>query len=75
VYADDRDGNGGYELYARMLGLDAAPLGLARRVTNAPGDSISPVVAFGHSGTVGVLFRDDRGTAPAAYFTSLMCAE
>lgn len=75
VYADDRDGNEGYELYARMLGLDASAAGAARRVTNAPGDSISPFVAFGHAGAVGVLFRDDRGTAPAAYFTSLACAE
>ena len=75
VYADDRDGNGGYELYARMLDTNGGPLGLAQRVTNAPGDSISPSIAFGHTGSVGVLFRDDRGARPAVYFTSLACAQ
>jgi len=74
VYADDRDGNQGYEVYSRMLGADLAPLGPERRMTNAPFDSIYPIPAFGPGGDIGVLFRDDReGGVQNVYFTRLGC--
>ena len=74
LYADDRDQNDGYELYARMVGSDLTPLGPEQRLTNAPKDSISPVAAFGPDGTVGVLFRDDRENGePHVWFTGLGC--
>lgn len=75
VWADDRDKNQGYELYTRTLGADLVPLGPSARITNAMGDSIEPVLAFGHKGSVSVLFRDDRLAAPAAFFTALACSK
>jgi len=74
LYADDRDQNDGYELYARMVSSDLTPLGPEQRLTNAPKDSISPVAAFGPDGTVGVLFRDDRENGEHhVWFTGLGC--
>ena len=75
VWADDRDQNQGFELYTRTLAADLTTLGPQRRVTNAVGDSVSPVIAFGHHGSVSVLFRDDRLAAPAAFFTALACVK
>jgi len=73
-YADDRDGNQGYELYSRMVSADLSPMGAERRLTNAPFDSIYPIPAFGPTGDVGVLFRDDRlNGAQHVYFTRLSC--
>ena len=43
------------------------------RVTNATGDSISPILAFASNGSVLVLFRDDRGPQPAVFETALQC--
>jgi hypothetical protein len=74
VYADDRDGNDGYELYTRMVSGGLAPLGAESRLTTAPGDSIWPIATFGPQGNVGILFRDDRlGGAHHVYFTRLGC--
>ncbi len=73
VYGDDRDGNQGYELYARTMWADLGPIAPPTRVTQARGDSISPSIAFTRSGAVGVLFRDDRGTSPAVFATTLAC--
>jgi hypothetical protein len=73
VWADDRDANSGFELYGQMLDAKLAPLGLEQRLTTAPGDSIDPVLSFGPSGDVGVLFGDGRGGDPQTYFTSLGC--
>jgi hypothetical protein len=73
VFADTKDGNAGYELYSKMLDRDLNPLSAERRITNAPGDSIFPIAAFGPTGDVGVLFRDDRGGALHAWFTRLVC--
>jgi len=73
VFADDRDGQGGYELYGRMLTAELEPLTEPQRITNAPGDSIYPKLAFGPDGNVGILFRDDRLGAQHVWFTRLGC--
>jgi hypothetical protein len=74
VYADDRDQNNGYELYARTLSADlSTDLAPPFRITNAPGDSIAPILAFASNGSVLVLFRDDRGPQPAVFETALQC--
>jgi hypothetical protein len=77
VYADDRDQNGGFELYARTLSPALAPLSAELRVTSAMGDSLDPVIAAGPGapfGDVGILFRDDRTAAKQnVFFTRLKC--
>jgi putative metal-binding protein len=73
VWADDRDGNDGYELYAEMLDQKLEPMGPEMRLTAGTGDSIDPIVAFGPAGDVGVLFRDDRTGLPHTFFTRLTC--
>ncbi len=75
VYADDRDGNQGYELYSRMVSSSLVPTSAERRLTTAAFDSVYPIPAFGPAGDVGVLFRDDRlnGTQNV-FFTRLRCA-
>jgi len=74
VYADDRDKNSGYELYAHTLSADlSTDIAPPFRVTNAPGDSINPILAFASNGSVLVLFRDDRGPQPAVFETALQC--
>jgi hypothetical protein len=77
VYADDRDQNAGYELYARTLGPTLAPLSAELRVTNAMGDSLDPQIALGPGGAlgeVGIAFKDDRAAGkPNIFFTRLVC--
>jgi hypothetical protein len=74
VYADDRDQNSGYELYAHTLSADlSTDIAPPFRITNAPGDSIAPILAFASNGSVLVLFRDDRGPQPAVFETALQC--
>jgi hypothetical protein len=73
LWADDRDQNSGFELYARTLWADLGSLGPPVRVTQAIGDSIEPRSAFATDGTVLVVFRDDRGSAPAVFETGLAC--
>ena len=76
LYADDRDQNNGYELYARMFAPDLSPMGSEQRLTNAPYDSIWPIAAFGPNGDLGVLFRDDRlNGAHHVWFTRLGCVQ
>lgn len=73
VFSDDRDGNQGYELYAKMLtgALEAASPDV--RITKSIGHSILPVATFGPTGDVGVLFRDDRLQEQHVFFTRLAC--
>ncbi len=74
VYGDDRDQNSGYELYAHVLSADlTTELAPPVRVTDAPGDSIEPVLSFAANGNILVIFRDDRGQNPAVWETSLQC--
>ncbi|NUO52149.1 MAG: hypothetical protein HOV80_25125 [Polyangiaceae bacterium] len=77
VYADDRDLNVGYEIYARMVSDTLEPIGEELRITNAPGDSVYPRASFGPEGDVGILFRDDRptgsGVEQRVWFTRLGC--
>lgn len=73
VFSDTKDGAGGYELYSKMLDKNLSKPTVEHRVTNAAGDSIFPIAAFGPTGDVGVLFRDDRSGALHAYFTRLVC--
>jgi hypothetical protein len=72
VWADDRDDNQGYELYARLLDRRLEPLTPEMRLTNAPGDSIDPILAFGPNGDVGILFNDNRIGTPQTFFTRLI---
>jgi hypothetical protein len=44
-----------------------------RRLTDAIGDSIFPMLAFGPTGEAGVLFRDDRSNGVQVSFTTLEC--
>jgi hypothetical protein len=74
VFADNRDQNSGYELYAHTFSADlSTELTPPTRITNAKGDSVAPLVAFADDGTVLVLFRDDRGANPAVWETGLAC--
>jgi Putative metal-binding motif len=75
VHADNRDQNGGYELYSRMLtsSLEPYPNSASARVTKSFGDSVSPYAKFGPKGDVGILFRDDRTGPAQTYFTRLSC--
>ena len=74
VYADDRDQNSGYELYAHTMSADlSTELSPPTRVTAAAGDSIAPLITFAADGTALVLFRDDRGPNPAVFETGLKC--
>ncbi len=74
VYADDRDQNSGYELYAHTLAADLShELSAPARITQATGDSVAPLLSFAGDGTVLVLFRDDRGPNPAVFETGLKC--
>jgi hypothetical protein len=73
VWSDARDGNQGYELYAKTLDPALNPLQPDTRLTRAPGDSVDPIVAYGPNGDAGVLFTDYRGGPPQAYFTRLAC--
>jgi hypothetical protein len=72
VWADDRDDNGGYELYAKTLDRRLEPMGAEQRLTSARGDSIDPAVAFGPAGDVGILFSDNRLGGPQTFFTRLV---
>jgi hypothetical protein len=73
VWADDRDNNQGYELYATTLDNKLDPIASETRLTTAPGDSIDPVLSFGPSGEVGVVFGDNRTMHDQVYFTHLQC--
>lgn len=74
IYADDRDQNDGYELYAVMVSDELARIGPEQRLTFAGRDSIYPVAAFGPDGDVGILFRDDREDGEHhVFFTRLGC--
>jgi hypothetical protein len=73
VYGDNRDGNGGYELYTRTISNGLAPLSGEMRVTNAVFDSTWSVAAFGPTGEAGILFRDHRTGIDQVYFTRLGC--
>ena len=74
VWSDTKDGNKGYELYAKMLDTSLTSIDIERRVTNAVGDSVFPTAAFGPTGDVGIIFRDDRIGATHTWFTRLVCA-
>ncbi|MFO0555835.1 MAG: putative metal-binding motif-containing protein [Polyangiaceae bacterium] len=73
VYADDRDDNDGYELYGRMVNADLSFASPEARITNGPGQSVKPKLAFGPDGNVGILFRDDREGPQHTFFTRLGC--
>ena len=74
IYSDDRDQNGGYELYSVMMATDLTTyLSAEQRLTQSPQDSVYPIATFGPQGTVGVLYRDDLSGAHHVYFTSLAC--
>jgi hypothetical protein len=73
VFSDTKDGNGGYELYSKMMDRNLNALGAERRVTNAIGDSVFPISTFGPTGDVGVLFRDNRLGNDHVWFTRLVC--
>ncbi|MEZ4308118.1 MAG: putative metal-binding motif-containing protein [Polyangiaceae bacterium] len=75
VYQDNRDGNQGYELYARMVDESLLPLTGEERITFWPKDSTGPIAAFGPDGEVGVLFQDydQQSLQQQTFFTRLGC--
>ncbi|MFO0586518.1 MAG: putative metal-binding motif-containing protein [Polyangiaceae bacterium] len=75
VYQDNRDGNQGYELYARMVDNNLDPLTPEERITFWSGDSAYPIASFGPDGNVGVLFRDydQSSLEQQVFFTHLGC--
>ena len=75
VYQDNRDGNTGYELYARMVDDKLSPLTVEERITFWPQDSTYPIASFGPDGNVGVLYRDydTQSLEQQVFFTHLGC--
>jgi hypothetical protein len=75
VYQDNRDGNQGYELYARMIRADLVPQTGEQRLTFWPHDSTSPIATFGPEGNVGVLYHDydQQSLQQQVFFTRLGC--
>lgn len=73
IFSDDRDGNEGYELYAKMLTTTLEAASQDVRITKAVGHSIYPMATFGPTGDVGVLYRDDRLVDQHVFFTRLSC--
>lgn len=67
-FADDN-----YELYAQVLDLSLNVLEPRVRLTSDPADTLSPEVALGGDGRVGVLFDDFRSGSQGVYFTSVGC--
>lgn len=70
-WADKQEGN--YELYVKMLDNDMVEMSPPERLTFADGDSVSPLVEFGPSGEIGVVFQDDRDGTRSLYFLRLAC--
>jgi hypothetical protein len=75
VFSDDRDGNGGYELYAEKRTADLAPAEPAFRITRASGQSIYPIAMADSGVEIVVIFEDDRDGTPRVYATRLLCNE
>ncbi|HKQ70662.1 MAG TPA: hypothetical protein VJT73_15055, partial [Polyangiaceae bacterium] len=73
VWSDDRDNNLGYELYAKTIDQKLQQLSPDSRLTRAVGDSIDPIASLGPSGSVGIMFGDDRDGTGQVYFTRLEC--
>jgi hypothetical protein len=75
VYQDNRDGNDGYELYARMVDEKLQPITPEERITFWAKDSTGPITAFGPEGSVGVLFQDydQQSLQQQVFFTRLGC--
>lgn len=71
VWADDRDGN--YELYSQVFSPQLAPLTRPQRLSFDPADTLSPALAVGPNGDIGVLFDDWRSGSRQVYFTRLQC--
>jgi len=63
----------GYDLYAKLLDRDLAPLGDEVRVTEDAADTASPMAAIGDAGDVGIVFRDRREGPWQVYFSRLRC--
>lgn len=71
VWSDFRYGN--YELESKLLSTSLLPLTPDARLTNTPSDTLSPQVALGGNGGVGVLFEDWLSGTRQVYFTQLTC--
>jgi hypothetical protein len=71
-WADKLDGD--YELYVKMLSNDLVEMSPRERLTFAAGDSLSPLVEFGPSGELGVVFSDDRDGTDGVYFLRMACS-
>jgi len=73
AWADDTHGN--YELFLQTFGADLSPQDERTRLTNDPSTSVSPALALGARGELGVLFERYRSGAPEVYFSALACAD
>jgi hypothetical protein len=71
AWSDDHAGN--YDIYWEILGPDLSVLEPRQRLTANQTDSLSPAVAIGPGGKIGVLFLDETEGSRQAYFTTLEC--
>ena len=71
LWSDNLDGN--LELYAQVMDLKFNVLEPRVRLTADPAVTGSPIAIRGESGTIGILFDDDRTGNKQAYFTALEC--
>lgn len=61
-----------YDLYFALLSPDLEPLTAATRITTSSSDSLSPALALGPAGDIGILF-EEWAPGPQVYFTRLVC--
>ena len=71
VWADDHDGN--YELYLQILDKDLNVQSPRRRLSFTSANTLSPVIALGPSGDLGVLYDDWQTGDRQSYFLGMSC--
>lgn len=71
LWSDNLHGN--LELYAQVMDLEFNVLEARVRLTDDPGITGNPIATRGETGTIGILFDDDRSGRKQAYFTALQC--
>jgi len=71
VWSDFRYGN--YELESKQISPSLLGLTPEARLTTSPSDTLSPYVAIGPTGAVGILFEDWLTGTRQVYFTQLLC--
>jgi hypothetical protein len=70
-WADDAPGN--YEIATATIDGDLRQVGPRQALTDDGAHSLGPMAAFGPSGDIGLIFRDDRTSTFQVYFRRLSC--